>query len=83
FRHRSSSKGYAALIFLKGGVNANDAFIGRRFARTVRLYLRIVERLVITIKGCLAEGRPDSNMRSLPLQSWIKHLMTARMRKRH
>jgi len=46
-----SSKGQAALIFLKMRRERQRRFIERRFARTMRFYTRIVERPVITIKG--------------------------------
>jgi len=48
---RFLSKGKAALIFQKRWRDRQRRLHGRRFARTVRLYSRIVERLVITIRG--------------------------------
>jgi hypothetical protein len=56
FPPRFSSKGKAALIFLKDGANARTP--KRQIAGTVHLYSRIVERLVAAIKGCTAEGWP-------------------------
>jgi hypothetical protein len=46
-----SSRGKAALIFQKGGANAWTTLSSSVEWLTVRLYLRIVELLVITIRS--------------------------------
>jgi hypothetical protein len=65
-----SSRGKTALIFQKGGANAWTTLYPASNGNTVRLYLRIVELLVITVKSAwLGIARKTDINRLMGLQT--------------